>query len=438
MTQPTYWLATLGCAKNQVDSEKVTAMLAEAGYAVAHSAEVADVVMVNTCAFIEEARRESVETILELEAARKPGAKSIVMGCMAQRFGTEVEQALPEVDAVIGLDRYDELVATLDRFTSQPGWRPVRLRRPSMDILHQVNRPAPTLPYAYVKVAEGCDKPCTFCAIPLIRGKQRSRRLANIVTEITQLSGSGVSEIVLVAQDLAAYGRDIEAPPTIVDLIRLVTAIEGVSQVRLLYLYPKEIRPQLVAEICQNPKVATYFDLSLQHASQALLRSMKRPGDGDRFLGLISQIRVADAAAALRSSFIVGFPGETDAHVEELAAFLREARLDWAGFFPYSPEEGTPAARLPNRVDPDEVGERLRFLQALQEEITAAANLETVGSTVSVLIDQVEEGRPVGRSYREAPEIDGMITLDRGIAGEWRQARISAAYGPDREAVVVA
>ena len=437
MTSRTFWLTTLGCAKNQVDSEKVEAMLVEAGYEVAEAPELADVVMVNTCAFIEEARRESVETILELQAERKSGARTIVLGCMAQRFGTEVEKALPEVDAVVGLDRYENLVPLLDRYTAGPDWKPVRLRRPAMDILHMVHRPAPTLPYAYVKVAEGCDKPCTFCAIPLIRGKQRSRRPPNIVAEVAGLADAGVSEIVLVAQDLAAFGRDIDAPGDIVDLVRLVTEVDGVERVRLLYLYPKEIRSGLIEEMCGNPKIASYFDLSLQHASQPLLRAMKRPGNGERFLALIDQIRHADHQAALRSSFIVGFPGETDRQTEELAEFLESARLDWAGFFPYSAEEGTPAALLPEQIASDTVSERLRYLNEIQENITAEANLDSVGSRVRVLVDQLEDERSVGRSFREAPEIDGVIVLDQGAVGEWRQVEITSAFGADREGVVV-
>ncbi len=432
MTAPTVWLTTLGCAKNQVDSEKVEVMLGEAGYRLADSPETADVVMVNTCAFIEEARRESVETILDLQEAKRSDAKTVVIGCMAQRFGVEVEQALPEVDAVLGLDRYGELVGTLDRLTE---WRPVEVRRrPLMDILHVVNRPAPTLPYAYVKVAEGCDKPCTFCAIPLIRGAQRSRRPIEVRDEAAGLASAGVSEVVLVAQDLAAYGRDVDDDWNIVDLLRFVSDVDGVESIRLLYLYPKEIRPSLIAEISTNPKVATYFDLSLQHASGRLLRGMKRPGDGERYRALISDIRRSAPEAALRSSFIVGFPGETEDDVEELAAFLEDVRLDWAGFFPYSPEVGTPAAEMAGRVDRPEIEERLRYLAAIQEEITAEANAALVGEALRVLVDQVEDGVPVGRSYREAPEIDGVILLDRGTPGDWLTAEITAAIGTDLEA----
>ena len=435
---PTYHLTTLGCAKNQVDSEKLEAMLAEAGYAPALSVEDADVVMVNTCAFIEEARRESVETILAAKDASKPGARTVVLGCMAQRFGVEVETALPEVDAVVGLSGYGGLVPTLHRLT---GGQPVQIRRrPAMDTLHQIARPAPTTPYAYVKVAEGCDKPCTFCAIPLIRGKQRSRRPIEIRAEVESLAEAGVSEVVLVAQDLAAYGRDLEdgpRRPDIVDLLTSVSEVEGIRTIRLLYLYPREIKRRLIEEMAANPKVASYFDLSLQHATRRLLRDMKRPGGPDTYRALIEAIRTADPDAALRSSFIVGFPGETDDDVEELADFLRDVELDWAGFFPYSPEEGTPARDLPGRVDPEDVAERQRYLQSLQDEITHLANQAQVGRSVDVLVDEVEEGTPIARSYRQAPEIDGVILLDGGEPGDWLTVEITGALGTDLEGRVV-
>lgn len=437
MSAPTYWLETLGCAKNQVDSEKVQLLLAEAGYGIAPSPERADVVMVNTCAFIEDARRESVETIIGLNELKKPEARTVVLGCMAQRFGIEVERALPEVDSVLGLDRYGELIGVLDNLTSSPEWRPVRLRKPVMDILHLVRRPSPTMPYAYVKVAEGCDKPCTFCAIPLIRGKQRSRRPQNVVKEVAGLVETGVTEVVLVAQDLAAYGRDIDAPGDIVDLMRMVSAVPGLRMLRLLYLYPKEIRPRLIEEMTTNPVVAPYFDLSLQHSSTRLLRAMKRPGGGERYVQLIETIRDAHPEAALRSSFIVGFPGETDDDVSELASFLEEVALDWAGFFPYSAEEGTPAASLPRGIDEREVGERLRYLQSVQDDITTSSNLDQVGRRHLVLVDQWEEGVAVGRSYRQAPEIDGVITLDRGTPGDWAEVEIKASLGADLEGIVV-
>jgi tRNA A37 methylthiotransferase MiaB len=243
--------------------------------------------------------------------------------------------------------------------------------------------------------------------------------------------------VVLVAQDLAAYGRDLDGPGEITDLVRLVAAVPGLRMVRLLYLYPMEIRPRLIAEMTSNPLVAPYFDLSLQHASHRLLRSMRRVGGTDRYLQLIETIRGADPKAALRSSFIVGYPGETEDDVAELASFLEAAALDWAGFFPYSAEEGTAAAALPSQLDHLEVAERLRYLHDVQEGITVSASLNQVGRRHSVLVDQLEEGVAVGRSYRQAPEIDGVITLDRGIPGEWLEVEIVAALGSDLEGVVI-
>lgn len=435
MSAPSVWLTTLGCSKNQVDSEKLSSVLTESGYRLAAAPEEADVVMVNTCAFIEDARRESVETILEAAATKRVEARTVVIGCLAQRFGPELAEALPEVDAVLGLDRYADLVPTLDGLT---GWQPVRVRRrPAMDILSRVRRPDPALPYAYVKVAEGCDKACTFCAIPLIRGPQVSRRPTNIRREVEDLCAAGVREVVLVAQDLAAYGRDIGAPGGITDLVRFLSGVEGLDRMRLLYLYPSEIRPALIDEMVSNPKVASYFDLSLQHVSARLLRAMRRPGDADRHAALVDRIREADPDAALRSSFIVGFPGETDDDVEALAGFLSTAELDWAGFFPFSPEEGTVAATLEGGIGTDEVAERLRYLQGIQEEVTARRNAARVGLVERVLVDQVEDGVRVGRTHRHAPEIDGIVTVDGGEPGTWVQARIVGAYGTDLAGEVV-
>lgn len=431
---PTVWLTTLGCAKNQVDSDKLEARLGESGYGFADSPETADVVMVNTCAFIETARRESIDTILEHSDRKRSDASLVVLGCMAQRYQSELAEWLPEADAVLGMERYGELIADLDRLT---GWSPIRLHTSPMDILYEVRRPTPTTPYAYVKVAEGCDKTCSFCAIPQFRGKQRSRPPVGIREEIAGLAGTGVGEIVLVAQDLAAYGRDIDAPGGIVDLLRFVSDVDGLRALRLLYLYPREIKPALVEEMTSNPVIAPYFDLSLQHASGRLLRAMRRPGDGARHLEVIQSIRAAAPDAAFRSSFIVGFPGETEADVDLLEEFMVDADLDWAGFFPYSSEEGTPAATLPDQVAKGEAAERTRRLQEVQEAITARRNAEQVGRVFEVVVDQVEDGTPVARSYREAPEIDGVVLLDRGAPGEWLQAKVTAAYGSDLSAEVV-
>lgn len=434
MTSPTVWLETLGCAKNQVDSDKITAQLTAAGYDWAASVDDADVVMVNTCAFIEAARQESIDAVLAAEDQKKDDARVVVLGCMAQRYETELAAALPEADEVVGLDRYGELV---DRLDSMTDWQPIRLKISPMDILYEVRRPAPTTPFAYVKVAEGCDKPCTFCAIPQFRGKQRSRPPVNIRDEIVDLAKEGVGEVVLVAQDLAAYGRDIDAPGGIVDLLRFVSDIQDLTWLRLLYLYPREITDALVEEVAANPKIADYFDLSLQHASRRLLRGMKRPGSGDRHLELIDRIRTASPDAGLRSSFIVGFPGETDDDVDQLAEFLASARLDWAGFFPYSAEEGTPAATMSDQVPGEVAMERLRHLQQIQDDITAETAAGRIDTEVRVVVDMVEAGTPVARSHREAPEIDGVILLDRGEPGEWLTARITGVYGQELAAEVI-
>jgi ribosomal protein S12 methylthiotransferase RimO len=436
MSAPSVWLTTLGCSKNQVDSDKIASVLGESGYVDATSPETADVVMVNTCGFIEDARRESVETILELADARKPDAKLVVMGCMAQRYESELAAALPEADAVIGLDRYPELLDELDAMT---GWQPISIsgvKRSHMDILEVVNRPTPATPFAYVKVAEGCNKTCSFCAIPLIRGKQRSRAGAGILAEIEGLVASGVQEVVLVAQDLAAYGRDNGAG-SIERLVEDAANVAGLGRLRLYYLYPREIRQGLIDVMAGHGTIANYFDLSLQHASPTLLRSMRRPGSGSSHLELIDRIRTAAPDAATRSSFIVGYPGETEEDFSQLVDFLTEARLDWAGFFPFSREEGTLAATLPDQIPADASAERLRHVQRVQDDITAEANARTVGTRLAILVDQVEDGQPVGRSYREAPEIDGVVLLDSGRPGDWVTADVVGAYGTDLTALVV-
>jgi ribosomal protein S12 methylthiotransferase RimO len=434
---PTVWLTTLGCAKNEVDSEKIRGMISGAGYTTADSPASADVVMVNTCAFIEAARRESIDTILELADDKRDDASLVVVGCMAQRYESELTEALPEADAIIGLDRYPELV---DRLDAMRHWTPLTIgsvRRSHMDILYETRRPTPTMPWAYLKVAEGCDKVCTFCAIPQFRGKQRSRHPKNIRDEAIELVAGGVSEIGLVAQDLAAFGRDT-GEGDIVSLIRSISAVEGLRRLRLFYLYPKEIRPALIEEMAANPRIADYFDLSLQHSSPTLLRAMRRAGSGDAHRLLVQSIRAVAPDASLRSSFIVGFPGETDDDVDELAAFLTDVELDWAGFFPYSPEEGTPAASMADQIPEGEKAERTRYLQALQDDITTAKAIGQVGRRLEVLVDQIEDDQPVARSYREAPEIDGVVLLDHGEPGEWLTAEVTGGYGTDLTARVVA
>lgn len=405
-----YWVETLGCPKNQVDSDKLVGTLLADGLVPADSPEVADLVVVNTCAFIEDARQESIDTVLALSDARADGAELVVTGCMAERYGHELAEALPEVDEVAG-------------FGQPVSLGPTRTRS-AFDLLN-LPRPAATAPWAYVKVAEGCDRACGFCAIPSFRGPQRSRDVASILAEVDQL---GALEIVLVAQDLAAFGRDQgQGERSIVPLVSAVA--ERVERVRLLYLYPSDLTDGLIDAICGTG--VPYFDLSLQHVSRPLLRRMRRWGDGDRFLSRIADIRRREPDAAFRSNFIVGYPGETEDDHAALLRFVEAAQLDWCGFFSYSREDGTYAADLDGVVPAGLMAERLRELTELQDAITAHRRAELIGSTIEVLVD----APGVGRTFREAPEIDGIVTVPVHLSvGEVHSLVVEDSLGPDLEA----
>ena len=444
---------TLGCPKNQVDSDKLAGMLVADGMSAVADAAEADLVMVNTCAFIEEARQESIDTILALAESKAPGARLVVTGCLAQRYGDELAQALPEADLIAGfgvsLDSPSSPVGPGRRLDpggdsgvdadsavdAEPQRRsvtsvPVRLGRgqsqpvPAFDLLN-LPRPRSPRPWAYVKIAEGCDRACGFCAIPSFRGPQRSRSLEQVVAEVEALEAA---EIVLVAQDLASYGRDQgHGSRRIVPLVEAVSA--RVARTRLLYLYPSDLTDSLIDAILGTG--VPYFDLSLQHVSAPLLRRMRRWGDGDRFLARIEAIRRREPDAAFRSNFIVGYPGETEADHDHLLRFVEQAQIDWCGFFAYSEEAGTHASTLDGKVDPALRAQRLAELNELQDSITAQRRDLLVGRSVEVLID--EPG--VGRSYREAPEIDGIVAVPPSLAsGSFADVTVTAAMGCDLEA----
>jgi len=436
-----YWIHTLGCPKNQVDSDKLAGTLLAEGLRPAGSPEEADLLVVNTCAFIEPARQESVDTILEMHASRRPGARLVVTSCLAERSGSELADAMPEIDLVAGFGA--SLTGAL-----LPGSVPVRLgRRPtrssSFDLL-ELPRPPASAPWAYLKVAEGCDRACGFCAIPSFRGAQRSRRPADLLAEAALLAAGGpggqpVREIVLVAQDLASYGRDraagrgrrsvtgARAVAPIIELVRDVSAL--FDRTRLLYLYPSALTDELAEAI-----VATgvpYFDLSLQHVSRPHLARMRRWGEGERFLSRIERIRGLDPAATFRSSFILGYPGETEEDHDRLLAFLEAAQLDWAGFFLFSPEDGTHAVTLGDGVPRALALERLQECSELQDRITADRRDQLVGQRRSVLVDAPS----VGRTVHEAPEIDGVVRVPASLApGELVELTITASLGTDVEA----
>ncbi len=407
-----YWIETLGCPKNQVDSDKLAGTLQADGYELADDPGSADLVVVNTCAFIEDARQESVETVLELSEARTGDAELVVTGCMAERYGGELAEALgDDADAVVGFG----VPVTIGTKPSMPAF----------DLLN-LPRPAAAAPWAYVKIAEGCDRACGFCAIPSFRGPQRSRPIASILEEVEALQAQ---EVVLVAQDLAAYGRDQGVgEKSIVPLYQAVA--ERVPWVRLLYLYPSDLNDTLIGTIADS--AVPYFDLSLQHVSPPLMRRMRRWGDSRRFLERIEVIRARRADAAFRSNFIVGYPGETEADHDALLGFVEEAQLDWCGFFAYSEEAGTYAAELDGAVEDGLMHDRLAELRELQDGITAAKRDGLLGSRVEVLIDDVGQAR----SHREAPEIDGVVSVPGDLEpGTFTTVTVTEAAGPDLVAV---
>ena len=418
-----FYVETLGCPKNQVDSDKLIGTLLADGMEPTDDAAAADLVVVNTCAFIDAARRESIDTILALDEAKRNDARLVVTGCMAERYGAELAEALAEVDRIAGFGVPVNVPAGIRKLipvTTAP--------LPELDLLN-LPRPRSTSPWAYVKIAEGCDRSCGFCAIPSFRGPQRSRDIAQIVDEVDQL---GAREIVLVAQDLASYGKDRPdelGAGSIVPLVRAVTERTrrgGEGWVRLLYLYPSDLSDELIDAILATG--VPYFDLSLQHVSKPLLRRMRRWGDGDRFLQRIGEIREVAPDAAFRSNFIVGYPGETEVDHDQLLQFVEAAQLDWCGFFEYSPEEGTYAYELPGAVPKGLMGERIAELRELQDEISAARGDAQIGRTVRVLVD----APGIARSTREAPEIDGVIHVPAALpVGEFADVAIVDALGPD-------
>ena len=415
LVQQRFYVETLGCPKNDVDSDKIVGTLLADGLIATDDPTLADLVVVNTCAFIEDARKESIDTVLALGAQRKNGARLVVTGCMAERYGAELAEALPEVDQVAGFG-----------VPVQMGRKPISISAapiPSFDLLN-LPRPKSTAPWAYVKIAEGCDRNCGFCAIPSFRGPQRSRDISQILHEVDEL---GAKEIVLIAQDLASYGKDRPSElgaGSIVPLVRAVAA--KVKRTRLLYLYPSDLSDELIAAILETG--VPYFDLSLQHVSKTHLRRMRRWGDGERFLKRINDIRALSPDAAFRSNFIVGYPGETEEDHDQLLQFVEDAQLDWCGFFTFSPEEGTHAMTLPDHVPTELMNERIAELREMQDSITAVRRDALIGRTLEVLVDEVG----IGRTHWEAPSIDGIVHVSRDLpVGEFANVMIVDAMGPD-------
>lgn len=427
LQRPTFWIETLGCPKNAVDSEKLAGLIRSDLHEPAPSLEEADLIVVNTCAFIEAARQESIETILDAVARKRdPSTEVVVTGCMAERYRDELAAAIPEVDLVAGFG--ESLVPP----------QHVELRRREVSSFDLLNLPRPTsdAAWAYLKIAEGCDRACGFCAIPQFRGPQRSRSHAAVLAEARSLIESGVRELVLVAQDPARFGLDRGPSPDPTGtrgeqpLVQLVEELGAqVEWLRILYLYPSGLTDRLVeAMLAATP---AYFDLSLQHASKSLLQRMSRWGDDRRFLDRIGAIRSLEPTAAFRSSFILGYPGETEDDQRRLIAFLEAARLDWAGFFLFSNEEGTAASKLPDQVPAGLASERLAECTEVQDRITADARENLLGQRLRVLVER----SGVARSFREAPEIDGVIRVPAELAvGEFHEVVVTEVIGTDLRA----
>jgi len=446
----TFYIENLGCAKNQVDADIMVHALESRGWRQVREPQQDSAILVNTCAFIRDAKEESINSILELRG-HYPEATVIATGCLAQRYGPDLVDDMAELDGVFGNRAPGRIGAYLDE--DLPAGRPLAMpeeRGLNDDRTNRFAYPGS----AYVKIAEGCDTNCAFCAIPLIRGRLASRRIADIVGEVEGLVHEGAQEIILVAQDLTTFGRDhgggVEPAESLTELLRRLSALSGDFWLRLLYLYPERFPRDLLQICAADTRILPYFDIPFQHANRGVLRGMSRPGDAERFLGLVRDIRRVVPDAVIRSTFMLGYPGETDQAFEELHAFVRDAALDWAGFFIYSPEEDTPAYRsrkIGPRVAKSVARRRKDLLEDLQGAVTRRRLDRFIGRTVSVLVEDLVEGEDlaIGRCYAQAPEVDGLVVLrtdELSSSGSVRPggvvpARIIRRNGVDLEGVPV-
>ncbi len=449
-------LVTLGCARNEVDSEELAGRLEADGFLLVDEAEDADTVVVNTCGFVEAAKKDSVDTLLEaadLKATGRPQAV-VAVGCLAERYGKDLATSLPEADAVLGFDDYPDIAARLRSIVAGEAHQahtPHDRRRllpitpvergasvddisvPGLGGPRAVRRRLEGGPMAPLKLASGCDRRCSFCAIPSFRGSFVSRRPGDVLGEAVWLAGQGVKEVFLVSENSTSYGKDLGDLRLLETLLPELAAVDGIERVRVSYLQPAETRPGLVEAIATTPGVAPYFDLSFQHASASVLRRMRRFGDPVSFLTLLSGIRDLAPAAGVRSNVIVGFPGETESDLETLCDFLVEARMDVTGVFGYSDEDGTEAATYDGKLDDDEVRARAAHVVALVEELNAQRAEERVGETVEVLVESVGDDELVGRAAHQGPEVDGATYLvdSRAAVGDLVRAQVVATEGVD-------
>jgi ribosomal protein S12 methylthiotransferase RimO len=460
-------MVTLGCARNEVDSEELAGRLEADGFLLVEDAADADTVVVNTCGFVEAAKKDSVDTLLEAADLKQSGRTQAVVavGCLAERYGKDLAESLPEADAVLGFDDYPDIASRLRSIVAGEAHHPhtPQDRRRLLPI-SPVERDATTLsvpghgleaigagapatgpravrrrldggPMAPLKLASGCDRRCSFCAIPSFRGSFVSRRPSDVLAEARWLGEQGVRELFLVSENSTSYGKDLGDLRLLETLLPELAAVDGVERVRVSYLQPAETRPGLVEAIAGTPGVAAFYDLSFQHASAAVLRRMRRFGDPDSFLGLLERIRGLAPEAGVRSNVIVGFPGETEEDLQTLCDFLVAARMDVTGVFGYSDEDGTEAATYDGKLDADEIRARTEHVTALVDELTAQRAEERIGETVTVLVESVDAGLAEGRAHLQGPEVDGTTTLEpapAGVAvGDLVSAEVVATDGVD-------
>ena len=402
-------MISLGCPKNQVDGEALLAKLAQAGYQIVNEIENSDVMIVNTCGFIEDAKREAIDTILEVAQYKEAGLVSaiVVTGCLAERYQDEILKEMPEVDAVIGIGANSDIVKVCDKALCgiKTSNFPNKCYLP-LDGERMLSTPPH---WAYLKIAEGCDNRCAYCAIPGIRGNFRSRTIESVVDEAQSLVNRGVKEIILVAQDTTKYGQDLYGEYSLDKLLKELVKIDGLEWIRLFYCYPQRITDSLIDVIANEDKVCKYIDIPLQHSDATVLKNMNRVGDGNDYRVLLNKMREAIPGLALRTTFMVGFPGETDEQFENLCEFVKDMKFDKMGCFTFSPEEDTPAFDMKNQIDEDVKKRRQEVLMNAQFFITEASNKGRVGNVYKVIVDSFADGKYTGRSYMDSPEIDSGI-----------------------------
>ncbi|MCI5836572.1 MAG: 30S ribosomal protein S12 methylthiotransferase RimO [Veillonellaceae bacterium] len=431
---------SLGCSKNLVDAEIMTGLLLRAGWQYTDDLAQAEIIVVNTCTFIEPAKDESILAILTAAKYKETGRcrRLVVTGCLSEQYRTELFKEISEIDVLLGTASWDRIVAAVEAAETEE--RVAVYERQSRRVEPAgLPRERTTPDYmAYVKVAEGCSNGCTFCLIPYVRGGFRSRTPESMLQEVRSMAAEGVREINLIAQDTTSYGRDLDEPTTLTALLQQITAVEGIEWVRLLYLYPKYFTDELLAEVVRNPKVCKYIDIPLQHISDPVLQRMHRRDRAADIRALLRKIRAQETYITLRTTFIVGFPGETEDDFRALCDLVREIRFDRVGVFRYSREEGTPAARLPEQIPEEVKEERYHTLMAVQAQISEEINRECVGRRETALVETAaadsEDGVAVGRLRTQAPEVDGLVYIENGEelpVGAFVPVEITAGYAYD-------